>query len=151
MIEGVEIKALKWRCDERGNLLEVLRRDDGIFSAFGQAYVTSAYPDIVKAWHYHKKQDDYMAVISGMMKIVLYDSRSGSKTKGETNEFYAGEKNPILIKIPAHVYHGFMCVSEHESIVLNIVTEPYNRDQPDEYRLAWDTSEIPYDWKRKNG
>ena len=151
MIEGVKIKKLKWNPDERGKLMEILRNDDEIYSEIGQVYVTTGFPDIVKAWHYHKFQDDHMTVVKGMMKIVLYDGREDSHTKGKVNELYVGEYNPILVKIPRHVYHGFMCVSESEAYVINIVTKSYNREEPDEYRLPWNTDKIPYKWKRKNG
>ena len=106
----IEIKKLKWNTDERGRLMELLRSDDKMYSEFGQVYITSAYPEVVKAWHYHNLQDDYMAVAKGMMKIVLFDDREDSPTKGEVNEFFVGDFNPILVRIPKHVYHGFKCI-----------------------------------------
>jgi len=151
LIEGVRLKNLKVIPDERGRLMEILRSDDEIFKKFGQVYMTTAYPGVVKAWHYHKLQDDHFAVLSGMMKVVLYDPREKSKTKGEVNEFIIGEHNPMLIKIPKFVYHGFKCISETEALVVNIPTEVYNYKTPDEYRLDPHTNEIPYDWSRKDG
>ena len=150
MINGVKIKKLNPIPDERGRVMEVLRNDDDIFIKFGQAYITTAYPDAVKAWHYHKLQSDSFAVIHGMMKVVLYDSRKDSPTQGEVNEFFMGEHNPILVQIPPLVYHGFKCISPYEAIMLNCPSEPYNRKQPDEYRLEAHTKEIPYSWERKD-
>lgn len=149
MINGVKIKKLNPIPDERGRIMEILRSDDDLFIKFGQVYITTAYPGVVKAWHYHKLQSDSFTVIHGMMKLVLYDSRKDSPTKGETNEFFMGEHNPILVQIPPLVYHGFKCISSHEAIMLNCPTEPYNRQQPDEYRLEAHTKEIPYSWERK--
>lgn len=150
MINGVKVKKLNPLPDERGLVMEILRCDDEIFKKFGQAYITTAYPGAVKAWHYHKKQTDSFAVIHGMIKIVLYDPRKKSPTKGEINEFFMGIHNPILIQIPPEVYHGFKGISEHEAIMLNCPTEPYNRQNPDEYRLPAHTKKIPYDWTRKD-
>jgi len=96
MIKEVRLKELKVIPDERGRLMEILRADDEVFEKFGQVYMTTAYPGVVKAWHYHKKQDDNMAVVKGMMKIVLYDGRKDSSTYGEVNEFFLGEHNPRL-------------------------------------------------------
>ena len=79
-IQGVNIKPLKVAADERGWLMEVLRCDDDVFLQFGQVYVTTAYPGVVKAWHYHKKQTDNFTCIHGMMKVVLYDARKESPT-----------------------------------------------------------------------
>jgi len=151
IIDGVTIKHLRLIPDERGRLMEILRTDDKEFTKFGQVYVTTAYPGVIKAWHYHKLQDDNMTVLKGMAKIVLYDNREGSSTKGEINEFFVGEHNHILIHIPKLVWHGFKCISEDETIVVNIVTECYNYEQPDEYRKPPHDSDIPYDWSRKDG
>jgi dTDP-4-dehydrorhamnose 3,5-epimerase len=151
MIEGVLIKKLKVIADERGRLMEMLRADDEMFTCFGQVYMTTAYPGAVKGWHYHKKQSDNMAVVRGMMKIVLYDSREGSKTFGEVNEFFAGVHNPILVHIPPLVFHGFKCISQEEAIVVNTPTDNYNYREPDEFRVHPHNSDIPYDWQRKDG
>src|SRR3990167_2944926 len=119
MIDGVKIKKLKVIPDERGRLMEILRNDDEIFRKFGQVYITTAYPGVVKAWHYHKIQSDSFAVVHGMMKVALYDNRPGSPTKGEVNEFFMGEHNPVLVQIPPMVYHGFKCIGSGEAIMLN--------------------------------
>lgn len=151
LIEGVKIKKLRVVPDERGRLMEMLRCDDDLFIKFGQAYITTAYPGVVKGWHYHKKQVDNFVVVRGMMKVVLYDSREGSPTKGEVNEFFMGIHNSILLQIPAYVYHGFKCISEEESIIVNFPTEPYNYNEPDEYRVHPYDNDIPYNWDRKDG
>jgi dTDP-4-dehydrorhamnose 3,5-epimerase len=151
MINGVVIKKLKVIPDERGRLMEILRADDEMFEKFGQVYMTTAYPGVVKAWHYHKKQADNMAVIKGMMKIVLFDGRRKSPTYREINEIFAGVHNPVLVHIPALVYHGFKCISEEEALVINIPTEVYHYEKPDEYRLDAHKSSIQYDWARKDG
>jgi len=151
MIHGVSVKQLRALCDERGRLMEMLRRDDDFFQGFGQVYMTTAYPGVVKAWHYHRKQYDNFAVVWGMMKVVLYDAREDSPTVGDVNEFFMGEHNPILVQIPPLVYHGFKCVSDHEAIVINCPTEVYNYDDPDEFRVDPHDNDIPYDWARKDG
>ncbi|MBN2135171.1 MAG: dTDP-4-dehydrorhamnose 3,5-epimerase family protein [Acidobacteria bacterium] len=151
LIDGVEQKKLKVIPDERGRLMEVLRSDWDIFGKFGQAYITTAYPGVVKAWHYHKSQTDHMAVVHGMMKVVLYDSREGSPTKGLVNEFIIGVHNPTLLKIPKMVYHGFKCISEEEAIVINIPDGLYNYEDPDEFRIDPHENDIPYSWERKDG
>lgn len=151
MIAGVKTKPLKMIPDERGRLMEILRCDDEVFLKFGQAYVTSVYPGVVKAWHYHKIQTDTFACLRGLIKLVLFDPRDRSATKGEMNEFFIGESNRTLVQIPAGVYHGFKAVGTEEALVLNLPTEPYNRQQPDEYRLPPHDPSIPYDWALKEG
>lgn len=151
MIEGVKVKKLRVIPDERGRLMECLRNDDEIFTKFGQLYMTTAYPDVVKGWHYHKKQVDNFVAVKGMFKVVLYDNRDGSKTKGEVNEFFMGEHNPILLQIPALVVHGFKNIDADEAIMINCPTELYHYKEPDEFRFPAHSKEIPYDWSRKDG
>ena len=151
MIDGVKTKQLKVLPDERGRLMEILRRDESLFLKFGQVSMTTTYPNVVKAWHKHEKQTDSVACLQGMIKMALYDAREKSSTFKEVNEFYLGIHNPLLIQIPAGVYHGWMCVSQEEAIIINIPTEPYNHDQPDEQRLDPHENDIPYDWSRRDG
>ncbi|MBN2543950.1 dTDP-4-dehydrorhamnose 3,5-epimerase family protein [bacterium] len=151
MIDEVKIKELHPIPDERGRLMELLRYDDDIFEEFGQVYITTTLPGVVKAWHYHKIQDDFIAAVEGMIKLVLFDARKDSNTYGEINEWFIGIHNPLLIKIPHGVYHGWKCVSEKEAIVVNCPNKPYNRENPDEYREDPFENNIPYNWELKQG
>jgi dTDP-4-dehydrorhamnose 3,5-epimerase len=150
-IEGVKTKALRVIPDERGWLMEVLRADDTeLFTKFGQVYISATYPGVVKAWHYHKIQVDNFACIAGMVKLVLIDTREGSPTKGSVNEFFLGSQNPMLVQVPNLVYHGWKCIGEEAALVVNVPTEPYRYDEPDEFRLE-PHGTLPYDWSRKDG
>lgn len=151
MIDGVKTKQLRFIPDERGRLMEILRNDDNMFVKFGQVYLTTTYPGVVKAWHYHRKQDDFITCVKGMLKLVVYDDRDGSPTKGQVNEFFIGEYNPMVVKVPSMTYHGWKCVSEEEAIVINVPTEVYDRNEPDEFRLDPHVNDIPYSWERKDG
>ncbi len=149
MIRDVRVKPLRVIPDERGRLMEILRSDDEVFLRFGQLYMTTAHPGVVKGWHYHKKQVDNFAVVKGMIKLVLYDRREGSPTRGEVNEFFLGEHNAQLVQVPQLVLHGFKAVGAEEAIVINCPTELYRYDGPDEYRVDPLSNEIPYDWNLK--
>lgn len=151
LIEGLITRNLKPIMDERGYLQECFRSDWSTFKKFGQVYITVAFPNVVKAWHKHKVQTDNMVCILGNAKLVLFDSRESSSTHKEINEIFFGEKNPILVTIPNNVWHGFKAIGSKKIIVLNVPTELYNYDEPDEYRLPFDTNEIDYDWEIKMG
>lgn len=148
MIKDVNVKKLKIVPDDRGRLMEILRSDDKAYKGFGQVYMTTAYPGVVKAWHWHAKQEDNFTCVQGKMRLALYDAREGSPTRGEINEFVVGPDDPMLITIPKMVYHGFKCVGDCEAIVINTVTLPYDHKQPDEYRIDPYDNDIKYDWKR---
>ncbi len=151
LIDGVRWKELRLIPDERGYLMEMLRSDDDIFERFGQVYLSAAYPGVVKGWHYHKVQTDYFTIVRGMMKVVLYDDRPGSPTRGEVNEFFVGELNPLLVVIPPGVLHGMKAIGDQPAFLVNCPTETYNYDEPDEFRVDPHSSDIPYDWDRKDG
>ncbi len=99
MIQGVVTKKLRLMPDERGRLMEILRCDDPDYLTIAQVYMTTNYPGVVKAWHFHKKQSDQMTCVKGMVKVVLFDARDDSPTKGEVNEFFVGEYNPMLMDL----------------------------------------------------
>lgn len=147
MIDGVETKQLAKHADDRGFLMEILRNDDSIFTKFGQCYVSMNYPGVVRAWHWHEKQDDFFVVVKGMIKVGLCDMREASPTRGEVNEFYLGENNNILLKIPIGVAHGYRTIGVEPSLLVNFPSKPYDPEDPDEYRLPWNTEDIPFNWE----
>jgi len=151
MIEGVKTRKLRLIPDERGYLMEMLRSDWEEYEKFGQVYITAVYSGVVKGWHYHKIQTDHFICVHGMAKVVLYDGREGWPTHGEVNEFFLGQQNPMLLKIPPGVMHGFKGIGQEMALIVNVPTELYNYEQPDEYRLPAHTDQIPYDWTRKDG
>ena len=148
MIDGVKVKKLKLIPDDRGRLMEILRSDEDMFLRFGQVYMTTAFPGVTKAWHYHKKQDDHFTCIAGKMRLGLYDARKDSPTFGEVNEFLISLDDPMLVRIPKGVYHGFKCVSDCEAVVINVPTMPYDYKDPDEHRLDAFDNDIPFDWRK---
>lgn len=151
LIHGALVKQLRLIPDERGFLMEMLRSDWPEFDRFAQSYVTACYPGIIKAWHYHKRQCDHFVCVSGMAKVVLYDPREDSPTKGYVNEFHIGIMNPALVKIPPLVYHGFTAEGGQSGLIVNFSTELYDYADPDEYRLPHDDPSIPYHWGVRHG
>lgn len=151
LISGVEIKKLNVISDERGRLMEILRSDESLFIKFGQLYMTVANHGVVKGWHYHQVQWDNFSVVKGMIKLALYDNRKDSPTYQMVNEFFIGEHNPQLVRIPPYVLHGFKGISHPEAIVMNCPTEVYHYDQPDEFRVHPHENDIPYQWSLKEG
>lgn len=148
-IAGVQLKRLKVIPDDRGRLMEILRADDALFEGFGQAYITTAKPGVVKAWHHHKLQADHWVCLIGRARVGLFDPREGSPTRGRVNEFLMTPEDPCLLKIPVGVYHGFKASAPGaESMILNIPTVPYNYATPDEYRHDPFDPAIPFDWRK---
>ena len=145
-IDGVLVKPLRLLRNERGQLMEVQRRDDDEFKGFGQAYVTQSFAGVVKAWYRHRVQTDQVAVVTGTVKLVLYDDRADSRTHGQVDEIMMGDSAPRLVVIPSGVWHGFQAVGETSAFLLHLNSEPYRADDPDEERLDPDDPSIPYAW-----
>lgn len=149
MIEGVQVVPLRRIPDERGMVSHMLKRTDPHFKEFGEIYFSSIYPGVVKGWHIHDRMTLNYACIVGDIKLVLYDEREGSRTKGEVQVVYLGPKNYALAIVPPGVWNGFMNVGTSEAIVANCATIPH--DPAEIRRLDPHKNHIPYDWARKNG
>ena len=150
MIDGVKIKQLKTWADDRGFFREVLRVDESISATIKQTSVTVTYPGVIKAFHWHKKQDDFWYVAKGMARVALYDQRDGSPTKGEKQEVVIGEHNPVGVFIPRGVAHGYQVLGNEPVLLFYHTTECYNPKDPDEHRIPWDDKKIGFDWSIKN-
>ena len=149
MIEGVKVKKLVRHTDDRGFFQEILRGDDGLLEKFGQVSMAKTYPGAIKAFHYHEKQDDLWFFPMGNAQAVLYDRRENSSTYRETNVFYQGEDNPLLLLIPKGVAHGYRTLGQEPAIVIYITSVSYDPNDPDEKRLPYDDPTIGFDWSTK--
>ena len=149
MIDGVVVKPLRRIPDERGYIMHMLRSDDSDFEKFGEIYFSTIFPGVVKAWHLHKEMILNYSVISGMVKLVLYDDRDGSPTKGELQELFIGRENYQLVKIPPFVWNGFKGIGTEMAILANCASLAH--DPGEIVRMAPDDSKFPYNWELKNG
>lgn len=148
MIDGVVIKPLQKISDERGCVMHMLRSDDPVFEKFGEIYFSLVYPNVVKGWHLHTKMTLNYAVISGMIKLVLYDERPESPTRGEITEIFTGEDSYSLITIPPQIWNGFKGMGIKPAIVANCSTLPHD---PEEIKRLdpLDNKIIKYNWDIK--
>ena len=149
MIDGVTVKPLRRIPDERGYIMHMLRADDPEFQNFGKIYFSTIYPGVIKAWHLHSEMTLNYAVIVGMIKLVLYDPRENSPTRGEVQELVIGQENYQLVTIPPHVWNGFKGIGNQMAIVANCATHPH--DPGEISRMSPFDSSIDYDWDLKHG
>lgn len=150
MIHGVTIKSLAIHPDDRGNFREILRSDEGLLKNFGQASITTTFPGVIKAFHWHARQDDLWYAVSGSIQAVLYDRRPDSPTFRETQVIYAGDTNSVLIVIPKGVAHGYRVLGQQPATLMYVTTEPYDAANPDEQRISFDDAEIGFNWTTQN-
>ena len=148
MIEGVKITPLKQIFDERGKVMHMMKDSSPEFNKFGEIYFSCTNPNVVKAWHLHKKMTLNYAVVSGAIKCVLYDDRSESKTKGQIEEYFMSPENYYLLTVPPLIWNGWKSIGNNVSIVANCSDIPHD---PDEIlRKSIDNPDIDYDWGIKH-
>lgn len=148
MIQDIKIKKLATHSDGRGYLREILRDDDNYLGHFGQASVSLTKPGIIKAFHWHKYQDDLFYVISGNAQVVLYDLRKNSKTFKQIMTFEMSDKDPKLLFIPKKVAHGYKVLGKNPLIMLYFMSRSYNPKKPDEQRIPFDDKKIGFNWEK---
>ena len=148
MIDGILVRPLRQIPDERGKIMHMLRCDDPHFERFGEIYFSVVYPGVIKGWHLHKEMTLNYTVVSGMIKLVLYDDRPDSPTRGELQEIFIGDSNYVLVRIPPGVWNGFKGIGVVPAVVANCATLPHD---PDEIvRMDPFDNHIPYDWAPKH-
>lgn len=148
MIDGVRIAPLKQILDERGKVMHMLRCDAEDFAGFGEIYFSCVYPGAVKGWHMHKRMTLNYAVPHGRVKLVLYDDRPNSRTRGEIQELFLGQDNYCLVTIPPLVWNGFKGIGTEMAIVANCASIPHDTTEIE--RVDPCSHKIPYDWKILN-
>lgn len=163
-IDGVMVKTFTKHADQRGYFIEQLKRgdldDEGNpfipAQPFAQMSRSLAYarggnpPELIKAFHWHRKQWDYWDIVAGNARVVLCDLREGSPTEGRIQVVMLGEHAPRMVAIPPYVAHGYQCVSMQDVILNYYVTEPYDPADPDEGRIPWNDPRIGFDWTIEN-
>ena len=149
MIDRVSIVPLRQIVDERGKIMHMMKSTDPHFIKFGEIYLSCAWPGTIKAWHVHQTMTINNAVISGSAKLVLYDIRDESPTKGELQEIFLGDDNYCLVQIPPGIANGYKAYGDKLVILANCATEPHDPDEM--IRIDPDTPDIPYSWDLKIG
>jgi dTDP-4-dehydrorhamnose 3,5-epimerase len=148
-IDGLMVTPLRRIPDERGSVLHMLRDDSERFDRFGEIYFSTVYPGAIKAWHLHREMTLNYAVPVGMIKLVCYDDRAGSPTKGALFELHVGELDYALVTIPPLVWNGFKGEGTQTALVANCASVHHSPDEIE--RLDPFSELIPYDWALHHG
>ena len=149
MIEGIKIIPKKQIIDERGKIMHMMRNDDANFTKFGEIYFSYSHPNTVKAWHLHKRMTVNYVCVIGKIKLVLFDDRPESSTKGELQEIFLTTENYSLVTVPARVWNGFKSVENKFSIIANCSDIPHEAEEMS--RKPFDDPYFNYNWNIKLG
>lgn len=147
-IDGVVIKKLTQIADERGKIMHMLRADDPLFKGFGEIYFSQVYPGVIKGWHIHTEMTLNYAVVVGNIKLVLFDERQDSATRGQVQEIFMGDNDYKLVQVPPLVWNGFKGIGTAPALVANLASHPHSAEEIK--RLDPLENHIPYDWSLKH-
>ena len=129
MIHDVKITPLKIISDNRGKVMHMLRADSLVFEKFGEIYFSTIYHQSIKGWHLHKESVLNYVCIKGKVKLVLYDDRERSSTKGVWQKLILSPEDYFLVTIPPNIWNGFKGLDKEESIIANCLTQPHNESE----------------------
>lgn len=132
--------------DERGSIRHMLKVTDDEFQKFGEVYFSTAYLGVIKGWHLHTKQTQNYLVVSGMIKLVLFDCRRDSSTYQEIEEHFLGDVNNYLVQIPPGVANGYKVIGNGEAIICNCSDLPHEPGEMLRYS-PFDKEFCDYRWE----
>jgi dTDP-4-dehydrorhamnose 3,5-epimerase len=144
-IEGVTVTPLREIRDERGAVLHMMRSDAPDFDGFGECYFSEVVPGAVKAWKRHREQTQNLSVPAGRLRLVIYDGREGSASRGLVNVLEMGRPDAYMrVRIPPGLWYGFSCVGTTPALLANCANLPH--DPAESEVLERDDATIPYSW-----
>ena len=151
-IDGVVVAYQRRHADHRGTLSEVVDLEDPFWTEpVVYAYFLTVRPGRIKGWGMHRRQDDRYYVAWGSVRVVLYDGRTASPTYGSFQQQQFTDATPGLVRIPAGVWHADQNWGDGDAMIMNFPTRPYDRGDPDKYRIDPASGLIPFDWTLADG
>lgn len=151
-IDGVFAREVLHVPRDHGVITEMYRSEwDPSGLPVGHIYQSRLFPGAIGAWSCHAKTIDRLFVNQGYLKIVLYDARDESPTRGQIMELHVGDARPTFLVVPPGVWHGLQNLGPTDALMVNFPSQPYDYADPDHYRLSYDSPEIPYTWNVSAG
>jgi len=146
-LEGVVVREVLHVLRDHGIITEMFRPEwDPTGLPVVHIYQSRLYPGAIGAWSCHMKTIDRLFVNQGHLKVVLFDGREDSRTFGKLTELHVGDARPSFLVLPPGIWHGLQNLGTSDALVLNYPSNAYNYEDPDHYRLPYDSPSIPYSW-----
>lgn len=145
-IEGVFTFPLRVTSDDLGAVMHMLRADSPGFEGFGEIYFSVVRSGAIKAWKRHHRMVQNFAVPVGAIRLVIYDSREDSPTRGAIKEVRTGLAldRYELVRIPPMVWYGFQGLGTGDSLIANCASIAHDPNEVD--RAHFKGGDVPYVW-----
>jgi dTDP-4-dehydrorhamnose 3,5-epimerase len=145
-IHDLQLTTLKQIKDERGAVYHYLKSTEPTYKGFGEAYYSKINPNVIKGWKLHYRIHQHFCVPFGAVKIVVFDDRDGSPSKGEFDEIILNDTtNYHLLSMPPGLWYSFKCISDDFALLANIINQEH--DVLESINLPLINNNIPYEWK----
>jgi dTDP-4-dehydrorhamnose 3,5-epimerase len=120
-INGVLVRALRFYKDARGWLVELFRQDEVAQECWPvMVYASQTLPGVTRGPHEHEDQTDGFAFIGPSdFRLVLWDPRADSATRGRRMALVVGASNPVAVWVPPGVVHAYQNVGDVPGLVFN--------------------------------
>jgi dTDP-4-dehydrorhamnose 3,5-epimerase len=143
VIDGVRRIPLRRFADERGWFMELMRAS-GLPKPVRQSNLSFSRAGVIRGLHYHERgQDDLFVCLDGMVRVVVLDR--------ETDDVFTidiGDDNPMAVYVPGIHAHGYEALTD--CLFAYLVTEEYDRDNPDEHGVPWDDERVRHLWSTQS-
>ena len=128
---------LKKNIDKRGFFIETFRVDQLSYkSNILQVSHSFTKKEILKGWHFHKKQTQWNYLLNGKIKVFLIDNRKNSKTYKKIKSFIVdSNKDKCIYFFPPNIGHAYITFAKENHIIYG--TSGYY-DPKEEYKVEFD-------------
>ena len=156
LISDVFLKDVTTFNDDGGSFAEIIKLNENsnpIDFEFNikQCSWSIVEPNVIKAFHLHKKQKDLWFVpASEKLLVGLYDVRENSPTYKQVMRFVMGSGKSQLLYIPNGVAHGYANITTQKQSIFYFTSEYFDINDNDEYRLPWNIISSKF-WELNKG
>ena len=141
-IEGLLLTPLKQIFNARGSVLHMMRSDSLGFNGFGEVYFSQINPGAIKAWKLHQRQTQNFSVPVGSIRLIVFDDREKSDSRGVVQEFEVGiTSNYLRVTVPPGLWYGLICVGSQTALLVNCADIPH--DPLESCQREMDDSSMP--------
>ena len=129
--------------DERGWFSELIRAS-ALPKPIRQANLSRSKRGVIRGLHYHERgQDDLFVCLEGMVRVVVLDREAG-----DVFTLDIGDENPVAVYVPGIHAHGYEALTD--CLFAYLVTEEYDRADPDEQSIPWDDERVRHLWSTQS-
>ncbi|EKO3369866.1 dTDP-4-dehydrorhamnose 3,5-epimerase family protein [Vibrio fluvialis] len=144
-LNGLIIEPLKIINHPKGDILHALKREDHTYLGFGEVYFSLVNFGEIKGWKKHTNMNMNFVVPEGEIKVVAYDDRDESPTKGQFQVVNLSRDKYFRVFIPAGLWVAFQGLSRNTNLLMNLADIQHDPNESTSVPL----DSIKFNWEMK--